>query len=72
MPSRKNSDVPRADGSGSRARDDRWWAALMIAPLAAGLALFYLWPVVQTGYFSFTSWGAFGGHKFTGVANYGQ
>jgi len=42
----------------------------MIAPLAAGLALFYLWPVVQTGYFSFTTWGAFGGHEFTGPANY--
>lgn len=42
----------------------------MIAPLAAGLALFYLWPVVQTGYFSFTTWGPFGGHEFTGLANY--
>ncbi|HVK23167.1 MAG TPA: sugar ABC transporter permease [Actinokineospora sp.] len=42
----------------------------MIAPLVTGLAVFYLWPVFQTGYYSFTTWGPFGGSEFTGLANY--
>lgn len=62
--------MPRLARTTRRARDERWWAALMIAPLATGLAVFYLWPVVRTVYFSFTTWGAFGGSEFTGLANY--
>ncbi|GLY94536.1 sugar ABC transporter permease [Actinoplanes sp. NBRC 103695] len=46
------------------------WAYAFIAPTALGLGLFYLWPVLQTAYFSFTEWGAFGGHEWTGVDNY--
>jgi multiple sugar transport system permease protein len=42
----------------------------MIAPLGFGLGVFYLWPIVQTIYYSFTTWGAFGGSKWTGLANY--
>lgn len=47
-----------------------WWAAFFLAPTAIGLGVFYVWPVIQTLYFSFTSWGPFGGHTFTGLANY--
>lgn len=46
------------------------WGYLFIAPTALGLAVFYLWPVLQTAYFSFTKWGAFGGHTWTGAGNY--
>ncbi|AGL16131.1 carbohydrate ABC transporter permease [Actinoplanes sp. N902-109] len=46
------------------------WAYAFIAPTALGLGLFYLWPVLQTAYFSFTEWGAFGGHEWSGVDNY--
>ena len=48
------------------------WAWLMITPLFAGLTVFYLWPIVQTLYFSFTEWGPFGGSTWTGLDNYRQ
>lgn len=54
---------------GARRRD--WpWAYAMIAPTGIGLAVFYLWPLVRTVYFSFTEWGAFGGYHWTGLDNY--
>jgi multiple sugar transport system permease protein len=53
-----------------RKYQDLGWAALFLGPSALGLGYFYLWPVVQTVYFSFTQWGAFGGHTWTGLANY--
>jgi multiple sugar transport system permease protein len=46
------------------------WGYAFIAPTGIGLAVFYLWPVVQTAYFSLTEWGAFGGHTWTGLDNY--
>lgn len=46
------------------------WALLFLAPNGIGLAVFYLWPVVRTFYYSFTTWGPFGGHTFTGLDNY--
>jgi multiple sugar transport system permease protein len=46
------------------------WAYAFIAPTALGLGLFYLWPVLQTAYFSFTEWGPFGGHEWSGTDNY--
>jgi multiple sugar transport system permease protein len=46
------------------------WAWLMVSPLLAGLGVFYLWPIVQTLYFSFTEWGPFGGHTWSGLDNY--
>jgi multiple sugar transport system permease protein len=57
-----------------RVRRDRvveaLWGYAFIAPTGIGLAIFYLWPVLQTAYFSFTEWGAFGGHTWTGLDNY--
>ncbi|MET0235398.1 MAG: sugar ABC transporter permease [Kibdelosporangium sp.] len=52
-------------------RAEALWALLFLAPTAAGLGYFYLWPVIQTFYYSFTTWGAFGGHTWTGLDNYG-
>jgi multiple sugar transport system permease protein len=58
----------------SRARRERvvgaLWGYAFIAPTGLGLAVFYLWPVLQTAYFSLTEWGAFGGHTWTGLDNY--
>src|SRR5215210_5490786 len=51
-------------------RGEGWWALLMILPTTLGLGVFSLWPVFQTLYFSFTSWGAFGGHEWSGLENY--
>ncbi|MEU0096540.1 sugar ABC transporter permease [Kribbella sp. NPDC006257] len=46
------------------------WGYAFIAPTGLGIAVFYLWPVLQTAYFSLTEWGAFGGHTWTGIDNY--
>ncbi|MCU6712881.1 sugar ABC transporter permease [Paenibacillus sp. J5C_2022] len=46
------------------------WGYLMIAPLMLGLIIFYVWPVFQTFFYSFTDWGAFGNYKWSGTANY--
>ncbi|NUP47366.1 MAG: sugar ABC transporter permease [Catenulispora sp.] len=55
----------------SRAHLREWaWGYAMIAPLFVGLVLFYLWPIVQSAYFSFTEWGAFGGQEWVGFKNY--
>jgi multiple sugar transport system permease protein len=55
----------------SRAHLKEWvWGYAMIAPLFLGLVLFYLWPIVQSAYFSFTSWGVFGGRQWVGFQNY--
>jgi multiple sugar transport system permease protein len=56
--------------AGSVRRQEALWGYAMIAPVGLGLAIFYLWPVAQTAYFSFTEWGPFGGHEWTGAANY--
>jgi multiple sugar transport system permease protein len=56
--------------SSSRRQNDAWWAWLMIAPMVLGLSVFYLWPLFQTLYFSFTEWGPFGGHTWSGLDNY--
>jgi multiple sugar transport system permease protein len=51
-------------------RADVFWGYLMIAPMLLGLCVFYIWPVIQTFYFSFTDWGAFGRYRWTGLTNY--
>ena len=53
-------------------RGDALWAYLLIGPTAIGLTVFSLWPAIQTFYFSFTTWGTFGGHEWTGGDNYAQ
>ncbi|MEU8953183.1 sugar ABC transporter permease [Streptomyces sp. NPDC048518] len=61
----------RATASGSRPRSRNEKAAyLFVAPLGIGFAVFYFWPLLQTFYFSFTEFGAFGGHTFIGTDNY--
>lgn len=54
----------------SMKRSDYFWAYVMIAPTILGLLIFYLWPIVQTIYFSFTEWGAFGTYEWIGIENY--
>ena len=45
-------------------------AVFFIAPVFLGLFVFYLVPMFQTVYYSFTEWGMFGGSTFTGLANF--
>lgn len=57
--------------SGEHGHPREWiWGYLMILPLALGLAVFYLWPIAQSIYYSFTAWGAFGGQTWVGLKNY--
>jgi multiple sugar transport system permease protein len=54
----------------TKKKSDYLWAYTMIAPTILGLFIFYLWPIVQTIYFSFTEWGAFGTYEWIGIENY--
>jgi multiple sugar transport system permease protein len=56
--------------AGAAARRDGFWPWLFVLPLLGGIGLFYLWPIIQTAYFSFTEWGVFGGNTFSGLDNY--
>jgi multiple sugar transport system permease protein len=51
-------------------RKEWFWGYLMIAPFFIGLLVFYLWPIVQTFYFSFTKWEAFNNYSWAGLDNY--
>jgi multiple sugar transport system permease protein len=62
---------PRPDGRRQRKYDGLWpW--LFIAPLVAGVLVFYIWPILQTAYYSFTTWGVFGGATWSGASNYAE
>ncbi|MGW5866601.1 carbohydrate ABC transporter permease [Streptomyces sp. NPDC055239] len=56
-------------GSAPKSRNQRA-AYLFIAPLGIGFALFYFWPLLQTFFYSFTEFGAFGGNTWIGTDNY--
>ena len=51
-------------------RGEAAWGYAMIAPIAVGLTVFYLYPIGRTLYLSFTESGAFGGQEWIGLANY--
>jgi multiple sugar transport system permease protein len=54
-------------------RGEALWGYALIAPTGLGLGVFYLWPVLQTAYLSFTHSGPFGGgNTWTGWDNYRQ
>jgi ABC-type sugar transport systems, permease components len=53
-----------------RIRLDGPWPWVFVLPLVLGVAVFYLWPILQTFYYSFTTIGVFGGASFSGIANY--
>ncbi len=51
-------------------RSDGWWPWLFVVPTLLGVLVFYIWPLFQTGYMSFTETGPFGGDTWVGGANY--
>jgi len=62
----------RSRPTGIAGRREWLWGLAFIAPTGLGLLAFYIWPVFQTLYFSFTEWGAFGGHRWVGLENYAK
>lgn len=56
--------------SGGVRRPDGWWPLLFLLPLVSGIGVFYIWPILQTVYFSFMEFGVFGGMTWTGLDNY--
>lgn len=74
LPASRSEAVVSRKRKGSRriVWRDFIWAYLMIAPLMLGLLIFYIWPVFQTFYFSFTTWGDFGTYQWSGLNNYQQ
>jgi multiple sugar transport system permease protein len=54
------------------ARTDGWWPWAFVAPLFLGVCVFYLWPILQTVYFSFTKFGVFGGQTWIGGDNWAR
>lgn len=46
------------------------WPWIFVLPTVVGIAVFYVWPILQTIYYSLTEQGVFGGTTFTGIANY--
>jgi len=55
----------------SRTKRENWfWGYSMIAPAMLGIGFFFIWPMIQTFYFSLTRWGSFGAYKFAGFDNY--
>lgn len=56
-----------------RARSsDGWWPWLFVVPTLIGVLVFYIWPLIQTGYMSFTDTGPFGGETWAGGENYAK
>jgi multiple sugar transport system permease protein len=51
-------------------RGDAGWALLLLAPSLVGLGVFFIWPIIQTFYFSMTSWSGLGLYEWTGLDNY--
>ncbi|MDJ0376210.1 sugar ABC transporter permease [Cryobacterium sp. PH31-L1] len=49
---------------------DGYWPWLFVLPTLLGVLGFYIWPIIQTGYLSFTETGPFGGEEFIGLDNY--
>ena len=60
----------RGTASRGKRRSEWWWAYVFILPTTLGLGIFSIWPIFQTFYYSFTTWGAFGGHDWSGLKNY--
>lgn len=51
-------------------KDQVMTAGLFITPLFIGVIVFYLIPMFQSIFYSFTKWGMFGGYKLVGLENY--
>src|SRR5690625_3661242 len=60
-PSQKRSNINR---------NEMFWGYFFIVATLLVLLVFYIYPVFQAFFYSFTDWGAFGNYTFSGLANY--
>ena len=60
----RSARLPRGAGV------DGLWPWLFVLPTLFGVLFFYIWPIIQTAYLSFTETGPFGGETWIGEANY--
>lgn len=51
-------------------REELLTAGVFVLPLMLGIGVFYLAPMFQNVYYSFTKWGQFGGSTFIGLENF--
>jgi multiple sugar transport system permease protein len=49
---------------------DGYWPWMFVVPTLFGVLVFYIWPIIQTAYLSFTESGPFGGEEWIGGDNY--
>lgn len=49
---------------------DGIWPWIFLVPILVPLAIFFIWPLLRTFYYSFTTWGFFGDVSWTGIDNY--
>lgn len=66
----ESGTAKRSPSRRRRLRPDGPWPWIFVLPTLAGVAVFYLWPILKTFYGSFTQVGVFGGSTFIGLANY--
>lgn len=56
-----------------RRKGENLWGWLFAIPTIGGVLIFYIWPMLKTGYYSFTHWGAFGSSvEWAGLDNYAR
>ena len=63
--------LAKAEIKQKRLSSDRWWPWVFVGPVTVGVLLFYIWPILNTVYLSFTTSKPFGGSEWSGLGNYG-
>ncbi|NUU08664.1 sugar ABC transporter permease, partial [Curtobacterium flaccumfaciens] len=48
----RGAPAPRANGGRAPRRTDGWWPWLFVLPLLVGVGTFYIWPIIQTFWYS--------------------
>ncbi len=70
-PSQTPVSAPRRTPRGRRRRNERWAAAILLAPDILGLAVIYVGPILYTVYLSFYEWNGISPQRtFVGLDNY--
>lgn len=67
----KKAKLDRSPQKSALKNRDGFWPYLFVAPLLVGVAVFYLWPILQNAIISLQQVSPFGNNaKFVGISNY--